>query len=204
MDWIESFLQNYGIWAMFVLIMLEYACFPVSSGIILPMAGVMAAGQGLFFPYLVLFATGAGLIGTLIPYGIGRFGGSPLLERIMKRFSSMEKPILTSYRVFGNHEKSAVLISRVIPLCRTYIGFVAGAMGQNISRYLLYSAIGIVTWNTVLTGLGYYFYQYKDLFFHYLDKYKHVIFYTGIILLVIFALNAIRKKRAARGTNQEE
>ena len=162
MDWIESFLQNYGIWAMFVLIMLEYACFPVSSEIILP------------------------------------------LERIMKRFSSMEKPILTSYRVFGNHEKSAVLISRVIPLCRTYIGFVAGAMGQNISRYLLYSAIGIVTWNTVLTGLGYYFYQYKDLFFHYLDKYKHVIFYTGIILLVIFALNAIRKKRAARGTNQEE
>lgn len=105
MDWIESFLQNYGIWAMFVLIMLEYACFPVSSEIILPLAGVMAAGQGLFFPYLVLFATGAGLIGTLIPYGIGRFGGSPLLERIMKRFSSMEKPILTSYRVFGNHEK---------------------------------------------------------------------------------------------------
>ena len=105
MDWIESFLQNYGIWAMFVLIMLEYACFPVSSEIILPLAGVMAAGQGLFFPYLVLFATGAGLIGTLIPYGIGRFGGSPLLERIMKRFSSMEKPILTSYRVFGNHDQ---------------------------------------------------------------------------------------------------
>ena len=180
MDWIESFLQNYGIWAMFVLIMLEYACFPVSSEIILPLAGVMAAGQGLFFPFLVL------------------------LERIMKRFSSMEKPILTSYRVFGNHEKSAVLVSRVIPLCRTYIGFVAGAMGQNISRYLLYSAIGIVTWNTVLTGLGYYFYQYKDLFFHYFDKYKHVIFYTGIVLLVIFALNAIRKKRAARETNQEE
>lgn len=86
MDWIESFLQSYGIWAMFVLIMLEYACFPVSSEIILPLAGVMAAGQGLFFPYLVLLATGAGLIGALIPYGIGRFGGSPLLERIMKRF----------------------------------------------------------------------------------------------------------------------
>ena len=97
MDWIESFLQSYGIWAMFVLIMLEYACFPVSSEIILPLAGGMAAGQGLFFPYLVLLATGAGLIGALIPYGIGRFGGSPLLERIMKRFSSMEKPIPVSY-----------------------------------------------------------------------------------------------------------
>ena len=47
MDWIESFLQNYGIWAMFVLIMLEYACFPVSSEIILPLAGGMAAELGV-------------------------------------------------------------------------------------------------------------------------------------------------------------
>ena len=65
MDWIESFLQNYGIWAMFVLIMLEYACFPVSSEIILPLAGVMAAGQGLFFPYLVYFGCIV-IIGTSI------------------------------------------------------------------------------------------------------------------------------------------
>ncbi len=105
MDWIESLIQNYGVAAMFVLIMLEYACFPVSSEIIQPLAGGMAAGQGLFFPYLVLLATGAGLIGALIPYGIGRFGGSPLLERIMKRFSSMEKPILTSYRVLAITKK---------------------------------------------------------------------------------------------------
>ena len=144
MDWIESFLQSYGIWAMFVLIMLEYACFPVSSEIILPLAGGMAAGQGLFFPYLVLLATGAGLIGALIPYGIGRFGGSPLLERIMKRFSSMEKPILTSYRVFGNHEKNAVFISRVVSLCRTHIGFFRGGLGEDIHRVLFYFFIGVV------------------------------------------------------------
>lgn len=52
MDWIESLIQNYGVAAMFVLIMLEYACFPVSSEIILPLAGVMAAGQGCFFHIL--------------------------------------------------------------------------------------------------------------------------------------------------------
>ena len=204
MDWIESFLQSYGIAAMFVIIMLEYACFPVSSEIILPLTGVMAAGQSIFFPSLVLLATIAGLVGALFPYVVGRFGGSPLLERIMKRFPSMEKPILSSYRIFGNHEKSAVCIGRVIPLCRTYIGFVAGAMKQNPGRYLLYSAIGIVTWNTVLTGLGYYFYQYKDLFFHYFGRYQHVIFYTGIILLIIFIVNTFRKKRAPHETSREK
>lgn len=79
-----------------------------------------------------------------------------------------------------------------------------GCHGAEYQPLSFVFAIGIVTWNTVLTGLGYYCYQYKDLFFHYFDKYKHVIFYTGIVLLVIFALNAIRKKRAARETNQEE
>ena len=118
MDWIESLIQNYGVAAMFVLIMLEYACFPVSSEIILPLAGVMAAGQGLFFPYLVLLATGAGLIGALIPYGIGRFGGSPLLERIMKRFSSMEKPIWQSRKKCRSNQPCDSSVPHLYRLCR--------------------------------------------------------------------------------------
>ena len=78
MDWIESLIQNYGVAAMFVLIMLgNMPVFPVSSEIILPLAGGMAAGQGLFFPCLVAFGDGeAGLIGALVAYGIGRSGGS--------------------------------------------------------------------------------------------------------------------------------
>lgn len=175
MDWIESLIQNYGVAAMFVLIMLEYACFPVSSEIILPLAGLWLPGRGCFF-HILSFGNGSRT----------DWGTDSVWHWQVWRFSTVG----THYETFffygetnpnllpclWQSRKSAVLVSRVIPLCRTYIGFVAGAMGQNISRYLLYSAIGIVTWNTVLTGLGYYFYQYKDLFFHYFDKYKHVIF----------------------------
>lgn len=59
MDWIESFLQNYGIWAMFVLIMLEYACFPVSSEIILPLAGGMGCRAGVVFSISCPFGNGS-------------------------------------------------------------------------------------------------------------------------------------------------
>ena len=47
MDWIESFLQSYGIWAMFVLIMLEYALFTLIGGVLC--AWRVAAVQGFFF-----------------------------------------------------------------------------------------------------------------------------------------------------------
>lgn len=201
---IEELLVTYGLPAMFLLILLEYACFPVSSEIILPLAGLIAAGQGLSFPLLVLFSTIAGIGGSLITYAIGRKGGSPLLEKIMNRFPSMEKPILSSYRTFGNHGKSAVFLSRLIPLCRTYIGFVAGAMKQNYSGYILYSAFGIFLWNTVLTGLGYYFYQYKELFFSYFDRYKHWIFFGGLSLLIFLLWRRIKKGRAKDEEDQAQ
>lgn len=190
---IEDLLLTYGLPAIFLLIFLEYACFPVSSEIVLPLAGLFAAGQGLPFPLLVLLSTLAGIGGSLITYIIGRKGGSPLLEKIMSRFPSMEKPILSSYRTFGDHGKSAVFLSRLIPLCRTYIGFVAGAMKQSCSGYILYSAFGILLWNTVLTGLGYYFYQYKEIFFSYFNRYKHWIFFGGLFLLVLILWHRIRK-----------
>lgn len=203
MEWIESLLQNYGIAAIFLLILMEYACFPVSSEIILPLAGAIAAGQNLAFPILVLFSTLAGLGGCMITYSIGRMGGSPLLERIMSRFPSMEKPILSSYRVFGDHGKGAVFLSRLIPLCRTYIGFVAGAMKQSFISYLLFSGFGILIWNTVLTGLGYYFYQYRNIFFHYFNEYKRYIFWGGILLLTFFLWKRFKKKKGKSGTDQE-
>ncbi len=179
--WIES----YGIPAILILIMLEYACFPISSELVLPFAGAFGAGIGTPLPLLVVYSSFAGLIGTSLCYAIGRYGGSPLLEKIMIRFPSSKKPILSSYRTFGNHGKLAVCLGRVIPLCRTYIAFVAGACSQPYPIYAFFSIIGITIWNTILLTFGYYFYQYRDIFFSYFDRYKIFIFFGGILILLL-------------------
>lgn len=179
--WIES----YGTPAILLLIALEYACFPISSELVLPFAGAVGAGLGVSLPLLVLYSSLAGLAGTSLTYAIGRYGGSPLMEKIMSRFPSTKKPILASYRTFGNHGKIAVCLGRVIPICRTYIAFVAGACGQTYPAYALFSAAGITVWNAVLLTLGYYFYQYRGIFFLYFNKYKSVILVVGLLLLVL-------------------
>lgn len=188
MSFFETLITEYGLPALFLLIFLEYACFPVSSEVVLPLAGLMGALHGMPFFFLVLASTASGLLGTCVTYGIGWCGGSPLLEKAMKRFPSLEKPILASYRTFGRRGRSAVFLSRLIPLCRTYIGFVAGAMKQPISGYLLSSALGILLWNALLTSLGYYFYQYRELFFSYFNAYKKWIFIFGALVLFVILL----------------
>ncbi len=199
MTGIDAFLQQYGVPAVFMLILLEYACFPVSSEIILPLAGTLLAATGMSYPVLVVTSTLAGLTGCMIPYVIGLAGGSPALEWIMKRWTSMEKPILTSYRVFGNHGKMAVFIGRLIPLCRTYIGFVAGAMKQPARHYIICSVLGIFLWNAILTGIGYYFYRYRDVYLTYIDRCKHVILVLGLCILSVIAIRALIKHLRSSG-----
>lgn len=204
MPYIETLIAEYGLPAMFLLIFLEYACFPISSEIILPLAGMVGAGKGMPYAMLVLISSAAGLGGTTLTYGIGWLGGSPMLEKTMNRFPSMERPILASYRTFGDHGKSAVFLSRIIPLCRTYIGFVAGALKQPFGSYLVCSALGILLWNALLTGLGYYFFQYRDIFFQYFDRYKKWILIIGSLLLLIFLVHKLAsgKNRLNRRENE--
>ncbi len=185
MDTLLLWIESYGIPAILLLILLEYACFPISSELVLPFAGAFGAGADMPLLLLILYSSVAGLIGTSLTYGIGRYGGSPLLEKIMSRFPSSKKPILSSYRTFGNHGKLAVCLGRVIPLCRTYIAFVAGACNQPYLTYALFSFLGIAIWNTVLLTLGYYFYQYREIFFGYFDRYKIFIFFGGILILLL-------------------
>ncbi len=203
MIFVQNLIAEYGLTAMFLLIFLEYACFPVSSEIVLPLAGAVGAGHGLSFPWLVLLSGACGLAGTTLTYLIGRAGGSPLLEKIMKRFPSMERPILASYRTFGNHGNGAVFLSRILPLCRTYIGFVAGAMKQPLASYLLFSSLGIVIWNALLTGLGYYFYPHRQTFFYYFNLYKKWVLIIGIpLLLLALFIRFPNKKQGAEHRQQ--
>lgn len=185
MDQLLQWIESYGTPAIILLIALEYACFPISSELVLPFAGAFGAGIGISLPLLILYSSAAGLAGTSLTYAIGRYGGSPLLEKIMVRFPSSKKPILASYRTFGDQGRLAVCVGRIIPICRTYIAFVAGACGQSYPAYVIFSSIGITIWNTLLICLGYYFYNYRNIFFYYFDKYKTFILIIGLLLILL-------------------
>ena len=188
-----SFFDTYGLLAMFVLILAEYACFPISSEIVLPFAGSFAASQGLSFPLLLSSSILAGLLGTSLCYWFGRFGGTYLLEKLSNRFPSTKGPLTASFESFEKYGLLAVGIGRVIPLCRTYIAFVAGAFKQSYISFLFASLVGISIWNTLLIGIGYFFRENWSKISYYYDHYKHTLLLFLILLLLIFLLHKIAK-----------
>lgn len=195
MQTLLHFLSVYGLPAMFLVILLEYACFPVSSEIVLPLCGALAAASGTSYPALILLSTLAGILGTCSCYAVGKYGGTAILERLTRRFPKTEKSLNASKAKFERYGTYAVAIGRVIPLCRTYIAFIAGASGMKFVPYLISSLIGITVWNSVLTGIGYIMQENWTYATALYEKYKDVLIPILLITALVTVYHSITKTK---------
>ncbi len=186
MSFFTNLIYEYGLIAMFFLILIEYACFPISSEIVLPFSGAVASYQHISFFLIIIVSVIAGLLGTSICYLIGRTGGLPLINKIKKRFPSTQKGLDSSFERFDKYGSWAVCIGRVIPICRTYIAFVSGVTKQRYSVFITSSAAGITVWNIILIGLGYTLRENWRIALEYYSRYKVVLLPLLFIALLLF------------------
>jgi len=200
MSFLSDLIYDYGLMAMFLVIMLEYACFPVSSEIVLPLSGAVASINNTHYFVILPLSVLAGLIGTGICYTLGWFGGGAIINGIKKKFPKSDKSLNASYDRFHENGASAVCIGRVIPLVRTYIALIAGAAKLKPSVYFPASFLGITVWNTLLIGLGYSLRENYGKVAEYYSRYKHnliPIFILASSFLIINRLYKWRKKKTA-------
>ena len=199
MNFITKLIYDYGLVAIFFIIMLEYACFPVSSEIVLPLSGAMASINNTPFLHVLSLSIVAAMIGTSFCYGIGWLGGGALIALIKRKIPKSAKSIDASYDRFNKNGSAAVCIGRVIPLVRTYIALVAGVARLNPIRYLSSSFLGVTIWNTMLIGLGYTLREnYSNVTIYY-QRYKKNLIPIILILILLALFNKFYKSRRKVG-----
>lgn len=196
MEWIMRALADYGLVAVTVMVFFEYACFPIPSEVVMPAAGAIAAATDKSFAFVLLLCTAAGFFGTFFCYGAGYIGGPRFVRYLGGRFPRASARIEESFAYYRRHGDLAVALGRVIPLCRTYIAFVAGASRQKAARYAGFSLIGITLWNAALIGLGYLFADNVAAVGKFVSAYKTVIVYIAILgFLFLFYRKRLIKTR---------
>ena len=92
----------------------------------------------------------------------------------------------------------AVCFGRVIPLCRTYIAFIAGSVKQPYSQFLTYSFFGITVWNCILISLGYLLKSNWNEVQRYYGEYKQVLVATAVIIVFILLLRKLFAKAKSK------
>src|ERR1035441_1611272 len=85
----EHFLQTWGYLAIFGATLISSMCIPVGSEVAIAYGGVLASGQvatngndHLSLALVIVVATLGELVGSFLGYGIGFFGGRPLVNRV--------------------------------------------------------------------------------------------------------------------------
>ncbi len=149
-------IENYGLLIVFLVVLLEYLNFPgFPAGVILPFAGAWSARHSDFM-IAFLVTVLAGVLGSIALYYLGRFGG----ERLIRFFTGKSPKLKIKMEQLSEKIKCrgayAVFISKLIPVVRTLIGIPAGAFCMNFAQYVLASTLGIIIWNGVLFGFGYF------------------------------------------------
>lgn len=157
-EMITGYFGTYGLFAVFVIVFLEYLNLPgFPAGIIMPLAGVMAASGHNGFVLTLLVSTAAGILGSEMLYVLGRFGGKAFDALVDRCFSKQKDKVEKCRLWISDRGPVGVFVAKLLPAVRTLVSIPAGMVRMNPVSYTISSALGVLIWNAVFVGAGYFF-----------------------------------------------
>lgn len=119
-------------------------------------AGAIAAAGELNVHLLFALLAAAAFLGNSVNYAIGRWLAPHLFRNRRSRLLNPAH-LESAHAFYERHGGKAVVISRFLPIIRTYVPFVAGMARMHPRGFLAYNALGAVLWAGGLVYAGYFF-----------------------------------------------
>ncbi len=213
---ITSFVGNHGVYAVFLLMALD-AVFPAASELVMVYAGALASGA-FANQHVVLFgahiASGAGAyvvmalsgtlgytVGALVGWGVGIYGGRPLLERRGRWLHLSPERLDRAERWFDRWEGWAVFLGRLTPVVRSFVSIPAGVFRTPLGLYTVLTLAGSAIWCFALAGVGW----GVGASYHHFDNGFRWVEYAVVAFVVVAALALIvARKRSSTISRRAE
>jgi membrane-associated protein len=161
--YIGQLADSYGPWIyalLFVIIFSETGLVvtPFLPGDALLFAvGTLTASNGpLNLPLILVLLTVAGILGHTTNYWIGNKIGRKLYSNPQSRIFR-QKHLDQTHAFFDRHGAKTIMLSRFIPLIRTFAPFVAGMGSMSYRKFFAYNVIGAFIWVGSVVLLGHFF-----------------------------------------------
>lgn len=182
-----SVISAIGYFGVMALMAVESACIPLPSEVIMPFSGYLVY-TGQFNLWLVALVGAIGCnVGSAIAYEIGYYGGRPLVERYGAYIMLNRNDLDWTDHFFARFGDITVLISRMLPVIRTFIALPAGIARMPRLRFHIYTFVGSFPWCLGLAYLGMKAgekWKYLGKYFHQFDKAIGAVILIGIIWFV--------------------
>ena len=192
---LASPLEHYGIWAIFLLVLLEDFGIPVPGETVL-IAGAIFAGSGQL-NIVAVGVTGfiAAVLGDNIGYAIGRFGGRALVERWGKYVFITPERLDRAEAFFKRHGGKIITIARFIEGLRQANGIIAGITDMHWLRFVAFNALGAGLWVGTWVSIGYFAGQHITPIYNTITRYSLYVGIAAVVLIAAWIVHRLRKHR---------
>ena len=149
------FLETAGYLGAGVLMALESMIAPVPSEAVMPFVGFLVADGKWQFGLAVLATSLGSLVGSLISYFMGYYGGKPFVLKVGRYLLLDQHDLALTERFFHRRGGAAALfVSRFIPVIRHLISIPAGMGRMPLLSFVLATTVGATLWNCFLLLVG--------------------------------------------------
>lgn len=163
-------------------------------------AGLFAATGNLDIIFLNLLLIPSAILGNIAGYWIGHKSG----PRLFKKEQSLlfRKDYLIKTKVFyEKHGASTMIITRFMPILRTFAPIVAGIGGMDYKKFMLYNVIGAVTWVLSLTLVGFYLGRLIPGIENHIEKVIIIVVFLSLLPAIIkFLKHRLQKRKISTDT----
>jgi len=159
---LAAVLQQYGAWIYLILfaIIFSETGFVVTPFLpgdsLLFVAGALAATGGMDVHLLALLLVSAAVLGNTVNYAIGHYLGPKVFQWEGSRFFN-RKALDRAHAFYEKHGGVTIIITRFVPILRTFAPFVAGIARMTFLRFSVYNIAGGLAWVLSLLYAGYWF-----------------------------------------------
>lgn len=159
---LKELFENYGIWVYAILFLIIFCETGLVVTPFLPgdsllfAAGALTVGTALDVNLLAGTLIGAAVLGNITNYTIGHFFGERLFQNPNSRVFRRDHLDKTQ-DFFAKHGGKTIIMTRFLPIVRTFAPFVAGMGAMTYKRFMAFNFVGGFLWVVSFVYAGHFF-----------------------------------------------
>lgn len=195
---ISRALVHWGYWVVLAGVFGESMGLPLPGETVLLFSSFLAhKSNHLQLVWIFVLGTIGAIAGDNLGFFLGRWWGPALLRWLTNSFG-MKEDIAAARDLIRRHGSTSIFWARFIVIFRTIAGPVAGMLGMNWKKFLLFNALGGACWVMTVALLGYAFATHFHSLLDYFEKVSWIIEVCVVTLGYIFWRRQTKRFRARK------
>lgn len=178
-----QFFVKYGYPVLFLWVLTAQLGIPIPISPLLLTAGTLTATHTLRLPFVLAAVLAGNLLGDSVWYVFGKRYGGAVVRLVCRLSFESTACVRKTEGYFTKRGAAVLLIAKFVPGLGSVSAPIAGQIGMNYGKFLLFDAGGVLLWSLTVALIGRFF---GDFLNHHPHALSWVAHFFGVIFALLF------------------